>query len=120
MRKPYVIKSNEIDTLLVGLASHGKQETFERMLDKALKSIDKDSEMDDKFLDMYETLLKRARMVEAQDPEDVQLQVALYTLASLLRSVAQKVYMAYLKKGEERDNPRFIRLVSYNKEAPVA
>ena len=118
MRKPYILKTNEIDTLLVGLASHGKDETQTRMLGKALKSMEQDSEMDDKFLDMSETLLKRARDVDVDVDEDKQLQVAFYTLASMLRIVAHRVNMAYMKK-DKRDNLRFIRLASSNKDAPI-
>lgn len=119
MRKPYILKKQEIDALLLGLTSHGPKETYVRMLEKAKEAMKKDDSMDEKFMDMYDALLKRARQIEPSNNDEVKLQAAFYTLAEMLRNIAHRVFYSYVRQGKARDfdNERFLRLVVNNQKA---
>lgn len=116
MRKPYILKRQEVEHLLMGLTTHGRDETHTRMMAKATEAMKKDEFLDEKFMDMYDTLLKRARHLEPSDEDEKKLQEAYYTLASMLRNIAHRVYYTYIKQGKARDleNERFLRLVVNN------
>lgn len=119
MRKPYILKTEEIDVLLAGIVSHGEEETYDRMRDKAFNSLDARPDMDDVFLDMYECMIKRARDVDIQTEEGQYLARDMYSLASMMRNIAHQLYRAYNRSGEARDNDRFLRLVVDNQTIPA-
>lgn len=113
-RIPYILKTGEIDALMAGLAAHGPQQTYEQMLVRATLAMGTADDIDDMFLDMYESMLKQARTVD----NDKQLRDSLYLLASMLRKLAHEIHAAYLHLGKNKDNTRFLRIVSYNTDAP--
>lgn len=119
MRKPYVLRSSEVEILLSGLTTHGHEETYKRMRDKAFMSMSSREDMDEVFLDMYEGMIKKARALDVSSEEEALLAQDMYAIASMMRNVAHQVYRAYTRAGEERDNDRFLRLVVDNNTIPV-
>lgn len=121
-RKPYIMKVEEIQTLIAGLITHGPEDIYGKIKAKAFFAMENKDDIDDMFLDMAETLLKKGREELEEDDEDGEnpsIANIYYTLSYILRKVAHETYSKYLKLGKERDNNRFIRLVSYNKDAPL-
>ena len=119
IRKPYVLKEEEISTLVHGMMTHGDEETYVRMRDKSLVSMQQIDDMDEMLMDMHETMLKRAREAEIENDQDKQVKQILYQLASMLRILAHDINREYRKRGKEKDGERFLRLVSFNKDAPA-
>lgn len=128
IRKPYIMKMEEMQTLIASLVTKGAEETYARMRAKAFMAMDKTADIDEMFLDMSETFLKKGRSeLESSDEEDEEVEddgrptliSIYYTVAFLLRRLAHEVYRRYIKMGKQRDNDRFIRLVSYDEEAPL-
>lgn len=119
MRKPYILKTEEVDTLLAGLVSHGADATYERMRDKAFDASQQRPDMDDVFLDMYEGMIKKARGIDAGEEDGKKLSNDLYTLATMMRNIAHQLYRAYNRAGMIRDNDRFLRLVVSNDTIPA-
>lgn len=120
MRKPYILKAEEVDTLLKGLVSHGEEVTYERMRERAFNASQERPDMDDIFLDMYEGMIKRARHIDTGEEEDAKkLSGDLYTLASMMRNIAHQLYRAYNRAGMSRDNDRFLRLAVSNDSIPA-
>lgn len=117
VRKRYVLKVEEIEALLRGMIESGPEETYKKMKEKALSSIEKNKDLDEMFLDMSEDLLDRARIEPAEDENSKQLQDTYYLLNSMLRTLAYEVNKIYRKRGKEKTGERFIRLISHNKEA---
>lgn len=119
MRQPYVLKTEEVDTLLNGLISNGADETYERMRDKAFNVSEQRLDMDDVFLDMYECMIERAREVDINNQDGQELAQHMYTLAAMMRNIAHQLYRAYNRSGDARDNERFLRLAINNKTVPA-
>lgn len=126
-RKPYIMKIEEIKTLIASLIANGAEETYARMRVKAFMAMDGSDDIDEMFLDMSEACLKKGREeLEMPDEEENNkeddrpvLSNIYYTLAFLLRRLAHEVYRRYIKKGKQRDSNRFIRLISYDENAPL-
>lgn len=116
-RKKYVLKTEEIEALLRGMVENGPDETYKRMKEKALASIEKMKDLDEMFMDMSEDFLDRARIEPGEDENGKQLKDTFYILNSMLRILAHEVNKIYIKNGKEKIGNRFIRLVSNNKEA---
>lgn len=120
MRKPYIMKVEEIQTLIAGFVSNGQEDTYNKIKAKALFAMDKIEDIDDMFLDMSESFLKLARDdTDIESEDNPSLSSIYYVISYMLRKVAHEIYSKYIKKGEQRDNSRFIRLISYNKDAPL-
>ena len=123
VRKSYIMKVGEIQTLIAGLVTHGPENIYTQIKAKALFAMEEKNDIDEMFLDMSETLLRKGReeleSEDSEDSEDASIANIYYTLSYILRKVAHEVYVKYIKKGETRDNDRFIRLVSNNKDAPL-
>jgi len=119
MRKPYILKTEEVDTLLKGLISHGEEVTYERMKNMAFGASQERPDMDDVFLDMYEGMIKKARSVDSDEEDAKKLSHDLYTLAGMMRNIAHQLYRAYNRAGMSRDNDRFLRLVVNNNSIPA-
>jgi len=117
-RTPYILKNNEVNALLAGLAAHGASKTFEQMKGRATTAMEKSDDIDEMFLDMYDGMLKRARKTD--DKGEKELQSAYYLLTSMLWRLAHEIHFAYLKSGKQKDSTRFIHLVSNNPDAPSA
>ena len=118
MRTPYVLQEAEVQTLLHGIINHGPKETYDKMKEKAITAMSNDVYVDEMFLDMYETILKRARELHQneKDSDEGELQLVLYQLSSMLRTIAHDVYRMYIKKGKNKNSPKFLRLISFNKD----
>ena len=74
------------------------------------------------LLDMSETILQKGREdLDSGVKQEGELTVSniYYSLAFMLRRLAHEIYRLYIKKGKKRDSNRFIRLVSYNENAPL-
>lgn len=112
MRKPYILKSDEIDALLAGMIAHGESDTYDRMRDKAFLSSETRADMDDIFLDMYDGMIKKARLAYDDGEDEQDMIDAMYSIAFMMRDIAHKLYRKYLRSGLPRDSDRFIRLVS--------
>lgn len=122
--KPYIMKVEEIEILITSMIANGPEETYAKMRARAFIAMDKKDDIDEMFLDMSEVFLKRGRdelnaSLEDNDDGAILLINIHYSLAFMLRRLSHEVYRKYLKKGKQRDTNRFIRLVSYNKEAPL-
>jgi hypothetical protein len=117
VRKRYILKVEEIETLLKGIIETGPEETYKKMKEKALLSIEKMKDLDEMFMDMSEDLLDRARIEPAEDENSKQLKDTFYLLHSMLRNLAHEVNKIYRKNGKEKTGERFVRLISHNKEA---
>ena len=116
----YIMRTEEIEILISGLIEHGPVETFNKMRAKAFMAMDKKNDVDEIFLDMSETLSKRAKEELDNDSDDNPSLSNIYsTLAFMLRKLAHEIYRKYIKIGEERDNSRFLRLISYNKDVSL-
>lgn len=126
-RKPYIMKVEEMQTLIASLITNGPEETYTRMRAKALLAMEQTDDIDDMFLDMSETFLNKGRAelesddekAEGEEDEEPSIAYIYYNLAFMLRRLAHEVYRRYITKGKQRDNERFIRLVSFNEEAPL-
>ena len=114
MRTPYILQEAEIQTLLHGMANYGLKETYNRMKEKAIGAMSNDDYVDEMFLDMYETILKQARELNQEEKDERELQLILYQLSSMLRTIAHDIYRMYLKK--EKNSPRFLKLISFDKD----
>lgn len=119
MRKPYILKTEEIDTLLAGLMTNGEEQTYELMKSKAFSASQQRPDMDDVFLDMYESMMKKARGIDAAGEGDKDAIEAMYTLASMMRTIAHQLYRAYNRAGMTRDNDRFLRIIVKNDRVPA-
>jgi len=115
-RKKYILKTEEIEAILRGLIEAGSQETYNKMKAKALLSMQTMKDVDEMFMDMSEDFLDRARIEPGTDNNSKQLKDVYYILNSMLRHLAQEIHQIY-KKKETKSN-RFIRIISYNGEAP--
>jgi len=118
VRKKYILKTEEIEALLRGMVEAGPAETYNRMMEKALLSMEKIKDLDEMFLDMSEDFLDRARIEPGEEENSKQLKNIYYILNSMLRNLAHEVDSVYRKNGRKKSGDRVIRLVSYNKEAP--
>jgi len=118
-RKPYILKEEEIDTLVQGISEHGDEETYIKMRDKSLIAMSGTDDVDEMLMDMYETMLARSRSASDEDETGKELKKILYQLTSMFRILAHDINREYRKLGKERNGERFLRLVSYNKEATV-
>lgn len=116
-RKKYVLKVEEIEALLRGMIENGPDETYKRMKDKALASMEKMKDLDEMFMDMSEDFLDRARTEPGSDENGKQLKDTYYILNSMLRTLAHEINKIYRKNGKDKIGDRFIRLVSFNNEA---
>jgi len=111
------MRVEEIQILVSGLIEHGPEETYNRMRAKAFLSMDKKKDIDEVFLDMSEALSKRAKdEIESDSDENPSLANIYSTLAFMLKRLAHEIYRKYIKLGDERDNKRFLRLISYNEK----
>lgn len=117
-RKPYILKEEEINTLVRGIVDHGDEETYSRMRDKSLVAMKSDDDVDEMLMDMHETMLNRARGV-GDGPEYTEVKKTLYQLASMLRILAHYINKEYRASGKKKSGERFLKLASYNKDAPV-
>jgi len=115
------MSENDIEAMVAGFIKLGPEDVYNKMRAKALLVMDKMKDLDDEFLDRSNTLLAKARQeAEATKEEDSDsLERIYYTLSFMLRKLAHEIYRKYLRKGETRDNGRFLRLVSDNKDAPL-
>ena len=118
-RKPYMLKEEEIEVLVSGMMEHGVQATYDRMFDRAIKTMKVTDDMDEMLMDMHDTVLIRARDFVVENDNDKELRKTLYQLANMLRTLGHEVYYKYIKAGKERDNDRFLRLVVSNAEVPT-
>jgi len=119
-RDTYIMKVEEIQTLIAGLITNGPEDTYNRMRAKAFMLMDQKEDADEFFLDMSETFSKKAKEdIENDSSEDPSLSNIYSTLAFMLRKLAHEVYRKYIKKGDRRDNSRFLRLVSYNESVSL-
>lgn len=116
--RPYKLSDKEVETLMAAMLSKSKEEVYGRMKDKAIGNLDRKQDLDEDFLDMSETILKRARELSTSDTEIIVVRDAYYSLHYMLRKLAHELNMTKIKNGSPPDNNRFIRLVSYNKNAP--
>jgi len=117
-RKRYVLKPEEIEALIRGMIEHGQDETYKKMKEKALASMEKMKDLDEMFMDMSEDFLDKARVEVGETSDSKQVKDIYYILSSMLRTLAHEVNKIYRKNGKEKFSDRFIRLISYNKEAP--
>ncbi len=117
-RKPYVLKNDEIETLIKGIMEYGDEETYARMLNKSLVTMQNIEDMDEMLMDMYETMLEKARSTKDEDKSSKELRLIYYQLASMFRILAHQIQREYIKKGQNKQGERFLRLVSYNKDIP--
>jgi hypothetical protein len=111
------MKEEEVQILVSGFMENGPEETFNRMRAKAFISMDQKNDVDEIFLDMSETLSKKAK--EELGNDNLLLFNIYNTLAFMLRRLAHEVYRKYIRMGEERDNSRFLRLVSCNESVSL-
>jgi hypothetical protein len=120
-REPYIINTEEIQSLINGLLSWGPEETYVKIRAKMIFDMENKNDIDEMALDMSETLLKKGREELKQETEDnPSLANVYYTLSSILRRLAHEIHWRYInKKGDSRSNDRFLRLVSNNTDAPL-
>jgi len=118
-RKPYVLKEEEISTLIHGMMTHGDEETYARMRDKSLVAMRNIEDMDEMLMDMHETMLHRARETKDEEKADKELKQILYQLASMFRILAHYINREYRTLGKEKRGERFLKLVSFNKDVPA-
>ena len=118
-RKRYVLKSNEIDVIINGLIESGPNETYNKMKNKAILSMEKIKDLDEMFMDMSEDFLNRARE-EPKDEGEKKLQEIYYTLNTMLRKLAHEVHLFYKKAKDKKrtSSNRFLKLIVNNKDAP--
>jgi len=117
-RTPYIMKEEEIQALIAGFIKYGPEDVYIKMKTKALFVMDKIDDLDEEFLDRANLLLIRGKKELYNNSED-SLKNIYYTLAFMLRKLAHEIYRKYIKNGRLRDNDRFLRIVSNNKEAPL-
>lgn len=119
-RNAYIMKIEEIQMLVEGFIFNGPEDTYNRMRAKAFMSMDQKNDIDEVFLDMSESLAKKAKEdIDSDNDENPSLSNIYSTLAFMLRRLAHEVYRKYIEKGEKRDNSRFLRLVSCNEHVSL-
>lgn len=120
MHKKYIMKEEEIQILIAGLITNGPEDTCNRMRARAFISMDQKDNIDEIFLDMSEIFSKRALDdIENNSDNDPSISNIYSTLSFMLKKLAHEVYRKYIKKGDKRDNSRFLRLVSYNENVSL-
>lgn len=117
-REKYIIKTKEVNSLLAGLVAHGPERTYEQMKLRATRAMEASDDVDEMFLDMAESMLKKARNTRVKKDEQ-STKPYFYTLASMLRRLAHEINRAYIRTNRKADSVRFIRLVFDNPEAPT-
>lgn len=118
-RAPYIIKASEIESLLAGIMAHGIDKTYEQMKIRATQAMEKAEDIDEMFLDMYESMIDKARGLDETNEQENQLRLGYYALAAMLRRLAHEVHFAYLKLKKEKNSGRFLHLISDNPQAPT-
>jgi hypothetical protein len=109
LRKPYIMSEEEINMLVNGILSFGHNETHSRIKSRAETAmVAGDNFVDETLMDMYETVLSRARV-----SEDDMVKSAMYCLTRILRSVAHEARKYYRNKSESH---RFLHLATCNKD----
>jgi hypothetical protein len=86
---------------------------------RATQAMEKSENMDDIFLDMYETMIVKARLLNEENEQEKQLRLGYYAISAMLRRLAHEVHFSYLRLKKEKDSSRFLHLVSNNSEAPT-
>ena len=113
------MKEEEIQVLIAGFITNGAEDTYNRMKAKSFMSMENKKDLDDMLLDMSETLYKRALEelsdIEKTENESNSLFNIYNTLSFMLKRLAHEVFRKYNRMGDKRDNNRFLRLASYNK-----
>lgn len=116
MREKYVLADSEIETLIRGLIENGQDNMYELMKGKVASMALSSDVIDLILMDMHDTILDLGRAVADDTPDSVQVKSIYYTLASMLRKLSQDLYISYTKAGKPREDIRFLRLVSSNKD----
>lgn len=96
----------DIQTVLSGLTTLGEQYVYDLVKTRLLAIMCEKKNLDDMTLDAYETLLDKARK-----EEDNNKSYLFYKASRIFRRLAHEIYRIYIKNGEQRDNPRFLRVV---------
>lgn len=116
-RVTYTIKEEEISSIMSALSSQGSIHTYEQMRNRAIIASDEESNIDEMLLDMHDGMVDRARRLD--DNIDKQLQLAYYTIASMLRFLAHEIHFIYKKRGIiGKENKRFLYVICNNSDIP--
>ena len=119
-RPAYIMREEEIMALVAGFVKYGPDDIYIKMKTKALFVMDKVDDLDEEFLDRSIALLSKARREDNNiEDDEISHRDIYYTLSFMLKKLAHEIYREYIKKGEDRNSNRFLRLVSNNEEAPL-
>jgi len=111
-RTPYSISEDEIKKLISLFISAGEAKTYNITKSNLFFSINTFDDLDEKILDMSDSFLELGREEKKKSNEDLILSKTYYSLSYILRKIAHEIYRKYIRSGKERDNKRFLRLVS--------
>lgn len=119
-RNKYVLKEQEVDTLVQGILSRGEEDTYASMRAKCLMTAETIEDMDEMLMDMHESMLEKAREIEAETENDDELKTMFYRIASMFRILAHDINLRYKKSGITKNkSSRILQLVSFNKNIPA-
>jgi hypothetical protein len=118
VRHKYVLSEDEIRTLMSGVINLGAKDTYSKMKERMLASIDQGQEADEICMDMYEGMLNRARTFGAdnEDKSTTDIRQTLYQIASMLRTLAHEMHKICKNKfcKDKDGSKRFLEIASYN------
>lgn len=102
-----------------GMINLGEKETYAKMKERMLAAKEQNQEADEICMDMYESMLQRARsfVSDENDKSMLDIKQTLYQLASMLRTLAHEMHRLYSKKDE---SGRFLEIASNNTNAKAA
>jgi hypothetical protein len=115
-RKKYVIKKDEINSLVSNIISNGTDDTYTKMCAKIFLAIDDKVDLDEMLMDMADETLEKARK-ESEKKNNEIITSAYYSLHFILRKLANQTYRKYIKKGIKKESTRFLNLIT-NESAP--
>jgi len=110
-RHKYVLSEEEIRTLMSGIISLGAKDTYAKMLERMLVAKEQGQEADELCMDMYESMLQRARVFgEGRDDKDtLEIKQTLYQLSTMFRTLAHDLHRLCPSKT---GSGRFLEIVS--------
>ncbi len=102
----------EIQTLITGISQQGAQKLYDLIKTNGMAMMATQYNLDETIMDRYENFLELARTNEDETTRNIY-----YSLASLMRKLAEEIHRMYIKQGHKKEGSRFLRLIK-NDQAP--
>ena len=103
----YTLKKADIDTMVSGILTHGKDITYSHMRKKVFQAAENEDYIDFMLMDMYDSML-----IMSRETDDEELKKIYLILTTLLRQLAHEIHTFYRNnKKKIKDDKRFLKVV---------